>query len=453
MTLQDFLLTEELTTKALPYKQERSLANHWNKSRVYTFKTEKAEYAVVFKLDGEFEDKIFEVAFGNLIKEKGTSKFNYISGDKTNFNEAPVVFATIYKIIEDFLISNKPNSLTFFASGESNSRLSIYRRFVRDLTKKHPEYSYGNTNDVDTGEVKTRELALVKDTWRDNISKKAAKSRAKVNKIGKLKESLNEGIGERTLYHFTDYAALNDILKSEALKMRRYHGTEQGEVQLCTVRKSMECKANDLSGSSNGGVKIIIDASKLIDSVRGVKIKKVAEYPRVYMEDQRRNLQTDTGHKFTDKELNSLLKDIKTFQKKYNIKPDTYKDIIDIPDEQINELKSLSKKYYNVMVPHLVKILRTSTGSRGLKKYTQDREGEERITKKGRWDDQFPINKKYIKIEITKPSMLKAHVRNTDDDLKDLEKNMRKHKDLFVQNENYDLILSALHRYNKGERR
>ncbi|MFW6283407.1 MAG: hypothetical protein ACOC1P_05140, partial [Minisyncoccales bacterium] len=113
-------INEELTTEPLTPKEEDSGIEGM---RLFTFKTEKAEYGVTFKKDPN--ENAYDVIFGSF-DENGVLDIS-----ETNFGEAPVVFSTVNKIVEDFISSVKPNVLDFVAVGASPSRLSIYKRFAK----------------------------------------------------------------------------------------------------------------------------------------------------------------------------------------------------------------------------------------------------------------------------------------------------------------------------------
>jgi len=181
-------INEELTTEPLTPKEEDSGINGM---RLFTFETENAEYGVTFKKDPN--ENAYDVIFGSF-DENGV-----LDTSETNFGEAPVVFSTVNKIVEDFLSSVKPDVLDFVAIGTSYSRLSIYKRFAKRIASNFPEYESRSVYNIMTGEKKERKIALVKKEWLEqNKGRQVKEERMMVSKI--LKEIILEEVLEEAEY-------------------------------------------------------------------------------------------------------------------------------------------------------------------------------------------------------------------------------------------------------------
>lgn len=193
-----------------------------------------------------------------------------------------------------------------------------------------------------------------------------------------LKEQLlSEGIGERELHHYTDIDGLFGILKSQTINGLNYTSFkgDKGKNSVATVRPSMSNEKNldALSGSSSGGVKFIIDGSKLSDLVRGVKLKPLAEYPLTDMNVIRSTLKPG-------KKLNPFLNSMFKLMKQK-------------PSQEISN--KISKLLSDNVKDGSEDTVRSLTKA-SLRDFIK-REGEERIVlKKG----SIPLNPKYIKIEL-----------------------------------------------------
>jgi hypothetical protein len=147
------ILLEELTTKPVKFEEK-------NKG-IYTFKVNNDKYSVRFDKYKNFEDaNKWSVMFGMVTGE------NTMTVQSTGLDNARFVFSTVYAIIEDFMKKEKPDVLDFEASGVSKSRLSIYKRFVRDYRTKNPEYTGREVYDENSNK-RERKLALVKKSWLD----------------------------------------------------------------------------------------------------------------------------------------------------------------------------------------------------------------------------------------------------------------------------------------------
>ena len=249
-------------------------------------------------------------------------------------------------------------------------------------------------------------------------------------------ELLTEGIGERTLYHYTNWGYLLRILKSGYLKTAMYSGGNK-TFQISTVRPSKTDQKNleILSGSTDGGIKFIINASKLSDNVRGAKIKTIAEYPTVFAENigDLARIKGDKIKPFVHqfgKDRNKIIK-----ENNLKLKDKTTLSKLHFDEELSKKLKELpSYKKYSLI------LLTKMSGNYSIFQNTsKEREGEERITFKK--NTKIPLDKRYIKIEIEK-----GHgFYNILDKERRLEiiKLMKKQKDLFVQNLLYKNIIMS----------
>ena len=199
-------------------------------------------------------------------------------------------------------------------------------------------------------------------------------------------ENLIEGIGERKLYHYTNFYALKDILASKQLKGFKYKIRGDEGYQIATVRPSMANKKNigQLSkGTDQQEVRIIINASKLSDNIRGTKIRSIAEYPKEDTEKFKKLLGSRS------KEVNSFIKEINAYAKKY---PE-YKNR-NTP-KGLRDIEKILKRY-GVDKKEKEEALRFQLG---LSHYSVNREGEERINIK---KDHIPLSPNFIKIELLK---------------------------------------------------
>ena len=235
-----------------------------------------------------------------------------------------------------------------------------------------------------------------------------------------LKELL-EGVGPRTLLHYTDYHALKKILDTGKLEAFEYPGTKSNTKQIATVRPSMANKDNvkQLSSGTRGGVKIIIDASKMSDSARGAKIKTVAEFPIIHKQEIKKKLNV------SDRKLELVLKELDKHYKRFG---ETEDDLVS--DEAVKNLKMIEKK---------LGLTRLKSAIASYELYLErriNREGEERITVKHP-KSSIPVNNKYIKIELMDPYEGKAFSSRVG-----AQKTIKKNKGLFVDNKHLKDILS-----------
>lgn len=171
-------VNEELTTDPSSYKEEKAdLPNQ----RLFVFKTDGIEYGVAFSKAPIKNGTAYEVIFGDIDEETGA-----INISPTGKGNAPKVFSTVNKIIEDFIVKEKPEVIDFIAEGVSNSRLSIYKRFARRISNNFPEYKARAVYNIYTKEKNIRKIAIVKENW---LNKNPDK---KVNERIKLKKLLND---------------------------------------------------------------------------------------------------------------------------------------------------------------------------------------------------------------------------------------------------------------------
>lgn len=248
-------------------------------------------------------------------------------------------------------------------------------------------------------------------------------------------ELLAEGVGERTLLHYTNWSGLSGMLDANKLKGFNYYLGGDGKYQIATVRPGMatdKTKVAKLSGATDGGIKIKIDASVLSDKARGVKIKTVAEYPVASLDIISQYSGQPKGTK-----LNSFIKklgrDIKAIEKKTGIKATMtksskfVKEFLKVYGEEYD--KYGGERDLQLIIEHYV----------GLIAEHKDREGEERITlKKG---DGIPLDHKYIEIEIQGTDKFFSHM--TTRNQKKIQDLMKKRSRLFKKNDNYKKIMNT----------
>ncbi|RLD64476.1 MAG: hypothetical protein DRJ01_00620 [Bacteroidetes bacterium] len=249
--------------------------------------------------------------------------------------------------------------------------------------------------------------------------------------------NLKEAIGERELHHYTDYNSLESILDDGFLKLDYYEGTKDGESQLSLVRPGMVNKENlkNLSSGATGGVKFIIDASKMSDTVRGAKIKTIAELPIMFKRQIKSMMNYGRG-----KDVDKMLKEMETLSKKYPKLTTTL-----LPSGTTNEemKKYLGDKTSAELNKFMYKWDMDKypttflNAYRRYRKNSREREGEERLTlkSKNRLHARLPLSTKFMKIELTKPYQADKFYKEM------LAKKIRKNKNLFVMNDIYKDIV------------
>ena len=242
---------------------------------------------------------------------------------------------------------------------------------------------------------------------------------------------LNEGIGPRTLYHYTDYTSLENILDDKELLGFKYVGTKNGELQVAVVRPSMANKKNleALGSETNGGVKIIIHADKMIgnNKARGIKLKTIAELPTIPM-----NRMKVEKYKYKDSKrvFQKAKETLKSHGYKFSKNSADYDDDADRAANLIADDFHFSDdkiKNIDIMKNMILSWLR-------MEQLAKKREGEERLTFKDNGRDSIPVNKEFMEIELTK--IPKDNIIS-----KDLKVLMKKNKDLFKINDVYKKVL------------
>ncbi len=250
--------------------------------------------------------------------------------------------------------------------------------------------------------------------------------------------NLREAIGERELHHYTTYNSLEDILKDGFLKLSYYEGTKDGESQLSLVRPGMVNKENlsNLSSGASGGVKFIIDASKMSDNVRGAKFKTIAELP-VMFKRQIEQMVGPSNKKNINKIMKELMSMLKTYPSYFSITPShSTKEQVKkyYGDRAYKEVEKFIEKW-NIKMTAPMSVMNVA---KRYYKHTKEREGEERLTlkKKGMLHAKLPLNTKFMKIELTKPypDMGDFYKRK-------MAKLIEKNKNLFVMNDIYKDIV------------
>jgi hypothetical protein len=244
-----------------------------------------------------------------------------------------------------------------------------------------------------------------------------------------LEEYIGEAISPRELHHYTNYSSLLEILKSNSLKGSDYVGTKNKDDEISTVRPSMASKKNlaGLSSNTGGGVKIIFDGAKLSDTVRRVKLRTIAEYPVDDIEGIEYILKNSKLPGKT--EAQRLMKRLIAYYKK---NPD---DILELGDA--SEIEPILEKYGYIVVGRAISLKRMV---KDFLKNIKKREGEERIViKRG---DSIPLNPKYLKIELVSKMSGREkdrleHNYKLDKIKVELKQQLKKNKNLFVQNDIY----------------
>jgi len=228
-------------------------------------------------------------------------------------------------------------------------------------------------------------------------------------------KDLSEGIGQRTLYHYTTYYALYKMLQENKIKAFKYVGTPKNKYQIAAVRPSLVNDRNlkELSRGTEGGVKIIFNMEILSDAIRGVKILNIAEVPILHFEDMK-----DIS-KLTDLSLKELIKKLNK-KTKDNFKLKLTKSISNI----LNDYKIKNKEKFFEFYKEYKRFLISA------------REGEERIT----IDKEYiRLNSKFMKIELVKPYPEDHYLKFKDKLINQIIDN----KKYFIENSIYDELIKG----------
>jgi len=265
-----------------------------------------------------------------------------------------------------------------------------------------------------------------------------------------------EGVAPRKNFHFTDFISLTKILNSKKLLTYSYSGCKDGEKAFCTVRPSaINGRGLDyLSYGAGGGAKLIIDVGVLSDKVRGSKVRQVAEYNHDIKENDTkvflRTFDIENNKKNQTKMFNALSLVLKPNAKS--------KDII----KRAEEMAYYGANFSKYLKPDFKSILKKKVGieikDRNLtpkdriilgeliftalmkKNNSIEREGEERIIIKGKNNESISLDRSFVKIEITKPSVKGL----SDIEKKELKQSIRKNSGYFIKDENYRALLLNL---------
>lgn len=232
---------------------------------------------------------------------------------------------------------------------------------------------------------------------------------------------LKESIGEREYFHFTGYPELIKILKSNTLEGYYYETSNSKNKEICVLRPSMASNKNieSIGSNTDGGVKIIINASILSDKERGVKFSKIAEFPLKY----KKIIQNRIGKNIN---FNSFIKELKDNIKKTNLKVNRANVTkINNKMEHLWNKYELNEDQFLMIINFYVRYIQE----------VKHREGEERIQlKKG-----IELNPKYIKIELKNSSRIFNDLDSFD--RKNIISLIKEKKNLFIHNKIYnDLI-------------
>ena len=242
-----------------------------------------------------------------------------------------------------------------------------------------------------------------------------------------LKELLLESGPSRVLYHFTSIENLRKILRDGFLKGKPYNISsvskkDCGDVpeEICLVRKSMSRNIDSVS-IKNADVRFVLQIDKMRDSVRGTKIKPIAEFPKQHI----KKIKTMLGMRMPEvKEsrinylAKELIRDSKSFIKKQG----------KLHNEIGYKLHQESGKHFaDVTIDRLISLLKA------LKTDQKYREGEERIVA-----PKVPLNKKYMTIEIVDGSGI-YHGRP-----EKFLASMEKWEHMFLKNNEYKIVVDHL---------
>ena len=199
-----------------------------------------------------------------------------------------------------------------------------------------------------------------------------------------------------------------------------------------------EDKLKDLSSGAAGGVKFIIDASKMSDTVRGAKIKTIAELPVMFKRQIKSMMKYGRG-----KDVDKMLKQMDALTKKHP----KLRSVL-LPSYSTNKEveKYLGSENYKAIMQFMYKWDMDKYPTTFLSAYrryktnVREREGEERLTlkNKNKLHAKLPLNKKFMKIELTKDYESKDKFYR-----ELLAKQLRKNKDLFIINDNYKKIVGG----------
>lgn len=275
-----------------------------------------------------------------------------------------------------------------------------------------------------------------------------------------LKEELKDIPTASVLYHYTNAENLLKILESGYLQGQEYNtkaSDKQKSLEIATMRKAKvselkKTKKWEEMSPSIGKVKIILYKDR-IKTLRNTYVKPIAEYPKSRLISYKRNedfiLNLLTKKGFPKEEVKE---DLKNFKKGNKTALDKY----------VNNSKKLLDNKDKKAIKYTIEDLNIE--SRYITKFSQPKykESEERIINKNGNPDIIPLKKEYLKIVLEKGVleeltdqvivnnnfMLDKNDYNTtkrlfnnNEKLIEFSKYLISHKDIFEQNNEYNLIL------------
>lgn len=275
-----------------------------------------------------------------------------------------------------------------------------------------------------------------------------------------LKEELKDIPTASVLYHYTNAENLLKILESGYLQGQEYStkaSDKQKSLEIATMRKSKvselkKTKKWEEMSPSIGKVKIILYKDR-IKTLRNTYVKPIAEYPKSRLISYKRNedfiLNLLTKKGFPKEEV---IEDLKNFKKGNKTALDKY----------VNNSKKLLDNKDTKAIKYTIEDLNIE--SRYITKFSQPKykEGEERIINKNGNPDIIPLKKEYLKIvlekgvleELTDQVIINNNFMldkndynktkrlfNNNEKLIEFSKYLISYKDIFEQNNEYNLIL------------
>lgn len=275
-----------------------------------------------------------------------------------------------------------------------------------------------------------------------------------------LREELKDISTSSELYHYTNAKNLLKILESGYLKGQEYNTKASGRqktLEIATMRKAKiselkKTKRWEEMSPSIGKVKIILYKDR-IKTLRNTQIKPIAEYPKSRIISYKRNedfiLNLLTKKGFPKEEVKE---DLKNFKKGNKTALDKY----------VNNSKKILDNKDKKAIKYTIEDLNIE--SRYITKFSQPKykEGEERIINKNGNPDIIPLKKEYLKIvlekgvleELTDQVIINNNflmdkndynttkrLFNNNEKLIEFSKYLISYKDIFEQNNEYNLIL------------
>lgn len=275
-----------------------------------------------------------------------------------------------------------------------------------------------------------------------------------------LREELKDISTSSELYHYTNAENLLKILESGYLKGQDYNtkaSDKQKTLEIATMRKAKiselkKTKRWEEMSASIGKVKIILYKDR-IKTLRNTQIKPIAEYPKSRIISYKRNedfiLNLLTKKGFPKEEVKE---DLKNFKKGNKTALDKY----------VNNYKKILSNKDTKAIKFTIEDLNIE--SRYITKFSQPKykEGEERIINKNGNPDIIPLKKEYLKIvlekgvleELTDQVIINNNflmdkndynttkrLFNNNEKLIEFSKYLISYKDIFEQNNEYNLIL------------